>query len=402
MTQEALNTSDDEIGISQNGRKALAAARGLADLITGLRHQTEADRRVAAPIVDAMIDANLFRMPITPDLGGLGLSTVDALHVFEALSGLEASVSWVAWNNSLPWLYGRFLSPDARAEIFTNPTWLHANSTRPSGKAVAEKDGYRITGQWSLVSGCELAEWMPLACLVEDDGELRMAAPGVPELRFAFLRKGQYEIIDTWNVGGLRGTGSHDVAVREVLVPAEFTLFPGDPPTLDDPMGRVPINATLAGGFAAQALGIAQSSIDALIHMAQTKITPGPVPDLRDRSRARVQVASCTAAVNAARTYLYQAVGEGWDKAVAGNPWTNEDIAKVLGAEQHANEVARNTVDEMFTAGGTSAMYTDNPLERAHRDIHAMMRHVLAQPILNDQSGRVLFGLEPNDSQFGL
>lgn len=402
MTRETRDATDGEIGIGQNGLEALAAARGLADLITGLRHQTEADRRVAAPIVDAMIDARLFRIPITPDLGGLGLSTVEALHVFEALSGLEASVSWVAWNNSLPWLFGRFLSPDARAEIFADPTWLYANSTRPSGKAVAEKDGYRITGQWSLVSGCELAEWTLLTCLVEDNGELRMAALGGPETRLVFVRKDQCEIIDTWNVGGLRGTGSHDVAVREVLVPVEFTLFPGDPSTLDDPIGRVPIIATLAGGFAAQALGIAQSAIDTLIHMARTKITPGPVPDLRDRSGARVQVASCTAAVSAARGYLHQAVGEGWDKAVAGNPWTMEDIAKVIGAEQYANEVARNTVDEMFAAGGTSAMYTDNLLERAHRDIHAMMRHVIAQPVLNEQGGRVLFGLEPNDIQFSL
>lgn len=375
----------------------LDAARGMGDLITGLREQTEADRRVAAPIVEKLIEHRLCRMAVTKGLGGLGLSTLDALPIFETLSGLEASVSWIVWNNSLPALFSRFLSPDVRAEIFADPSWLYANSTRPSGKAVAQKDGYRITGQWTLVSGCELAEWMPLTCMVEEDGELRMAGPGVPEMRLAFVRKGQYEILDTWKVGGLRGTGSHDVVVQDVLVPAEFALSPGDPSTIDEPIGRVPIVATLSGGFGAQALGVAQAAVDQVIDMARTKITPGPMPDLRDRPPAQAQVVSCTAAIGAVRTYLHQVVGEGWDKAAAGDRWTLDDIGRVVGAALHANEVARNTVDVMFATGGTSALYTDNPLERAHRDIHAMMRHMIAQTLFQEQAGKVMFGLPPTD-----
>ena len=134
--------------------------------------------------------------------------------VYELLAGAEASVGWIVWNNTLPCFWGRFLSPPARAEIFGDPDWLYASSTRPSGKAVVEDDGYRVSGRWSLVSGCELSEWMALRCMVEENGQPRMLQPGVPEARLVFLRRADVEILDTWHTGGLRGTGSHDVVVK--------------------------------------------------------------------------------------------------------------------------------------------------------------------------------------------
>ena len=55
-----------------------------------------------------------------------------ALEIYEQLAGFDASVGWIVWNNALPCLFGRFLPAATRAEIFADPDWLHASSTRPS------------------------------------------------------------------------------------------------------------------------------------------------------------------------------------------------------------------------------------------------------------------------------
>jgi indole-3-acetate monooxygenase len=222
---------------------ALEAARAMLPLITQLRGETEAARRIAQPVVESLRKARLCRLAIPRELHGLELPTPAALEVYEILAGAEASVGWIVWNNALPCFWGRFLEPDARAEIFSNADWLYASSTRPSGKAVVEGVGYRVTGRWSLVSGCELSEWLALRCIVEENGQPRMLQPGVPEARMIFLRRAEVEILDTWHTGGLRGTGSHDVVVAEKFVARAHTCSPLDGSTLD-PWVVCPSSAT--------------------------------------------------------------------------------------------------------------------------------------------------------------
>lgn len=385
-----------------HSKRALEMAQNLVPVIEEQRDETEAGRRIAKPIVDRLIEARLGRMAVVEELGGLEMPTPDALRVYETLAGAEASVSWVTWNMSLPCLFSRFLTPEARSEIFADPDWLYANSTRPSGKATPVDGGYRASGRWSLVSGCELAEWLALMCVVMENGKPRMLAPGMPEMRFMFVRNGDFEILDTWYVGGLRGTGSHDVVLDDQFVPTNHSMSPADPPTIDRPIGRVPIICTLSTGFAAQTLGIAARAIETVTELGRTKVTPEPVPDLRDRPGAQFAIAARSAEIAAARDYLYDRVGMLWEKAVAGDEITNEDRGTVFGASLQASRAARAAVDEMYEVGGTTSIYTDCPLERAHRDIHAMLRHVLAQPLWLEDAGRVMFGLDPASPLFAV
>ena len=225
-------------------KDVLDTARELLPLITRHRGDTESARRIAQPVVESLRKTRLCRLAIPRELHGLELPTPAALGVYELLAGAEASVGWIVWNNTLPCFWGRFLSPSGRAEIFGNPDWLYASSTRPSGKAVVEDGGYRVSGRWSLVSGCELSEWMALRCMVEENGQPRMLQPGVPEARLVFLRRAEVEILDTWHTGGLRGTGSHDVVVKEKFVARAHTCSPMDGSTLDGPWVSCPSSAT--------------------------------------------------------------------------------------------------------------------------------------------------------------
>ena len=283
--------------------------------------------------------------------------------------------------------------------MFADPAWLYAHSTRPSGTAAVEGAGYRVRGRWALVSGCELAEWLMLLCRVERP---RGAERGEPELRFAFLRRGEYAILDTWNSGGLRGSGSHDVAVEGAWVPEERAIAPGTDSSLSGPLGCVPIICNVGAGFAAQVLGIAGAALAEIVDAGRSGPDEGSAPGLRERPSAQAAVALHAAALEAARAHLRDCVEALWSDAADGGPPRLEAIGRVHAAARHANEVARGGFDAMYALGGTRSLYASSPLERAHRDLHAMLRHIVAQPLWTEQAGRVTFGLSPTEPLYAL
>jgi alkylation response protein AidB-like acyl-CoA dehydrogenase len=373
---------------------ALVAARELSPLIVRMRDETETNRNIAAPIVDRLRDGRLCRLAVAEALGGHELPIEAALDVYETLAYADASVAWVAWNNSLPCFLSRFLAPAMRAEVFSDPRWLYASSTRPTGRATVTPDGYRVNGRWGIVSGCELAEWILLLCVVEENGKPRMLAPDTPELRFMFLRRGSYEILDTWHVGGLRGTGSHDVVVKDVRVPRALTLFTMEPSTLDGPIGRLPIICSMAAVYGAQTLGVAQSAVDTLVELTTTKAPPEG-PALRERPAVLGEIGRHSAALDAARSYLHACAERLWRTAAAGGPPALDEITALWGAGLHAAEVAEAAVDATNAAGGIDSLYTACPLERVHRDMHAMRRHIVGQRMWLEDAGRVRLGAKP-------
>src|SRR5215813_10549078 len=151
----------------------------------------------------------------------------------------DASVAWCVWNGNVHWTTAR-LPKEVGLEIFSDPTMILANSTRPTGRATVAEGGYRVSGRWSLVSGCQLSAWFILMCAVYEDGQARATPAGTPEYRFMLCPASECDIVDTWNVSGLRGTGSHDVAVQDRFVPASYASFHTDPLVLTDPRCQLP------------------------------------------------------------------------------------------------------------------------------------------------------------------
>ena len=369
-----------------------------------LRHRntTEANRRLPEEVVRAIVQTGFNRLMLTDDVGGAELHPVTFMQILEALAGAEASASWIVWNNALPCWMSRYLTPAGRGALFADPNWLYANSTRPSGTAVRSAEGYRISGRWSLVSGCELAEWIMLMCVVNENDDVVFVEPGVPEMRMAFVHKASLEIVDTWHVGGMRGTGSHDVVVKDCDVPLANTFTPMDAVSSPAPIARLPIVSTMAGGLGAQLLGIAQMAIDTVKELGRTKTGSGSVPGMRDRVPTQIAIASHPAAINGARLNLYQTIGSSYEKALNHRPIELDDIAAMWSAAIHACDTARWTIDAMYTIAGTTAIYESSLLERAHRDARVMLQHIVSQPMWLEDAGRHALGLDITNPQFTL
>jgi indole-3-acetate monooxygenase len=180
--------------------------------------------------------------------------------------------------------------------------------------------GYRVSGRWALVSGCELASWMILLCVVHEDGKPRVSSSttlfpaGASENRFMLCPASACEIIDTWTVGGLRGTGSHDVTVRDLFVPASYASSPADPIVLSGSRYRLPLMARVGAGLGAMALGIARCAVDALVDLAVAKRPDKTTQRLCEDHSAQARLAQAEALVRSARLFLFDSVGRLWSE----------------------------------------------------------------------------------------
>jgi alkylation response protein AidB-like acyl-CoA dehydrogenase len=252
---------------------------------------------------------------------------------------------------------------------------------------VREDAAYRVTGRWRFASGCQHCDWLMGGCIVQDGGS--------PHARMVFFPVRDAEIIDTWTVSGLRGTGSHDMAVRDLRVPvARSVSITDDRPVAPGPLYAFPIFGLLAVGIAAVAVGIARGALDEIEHLATAKTPTGGRRLLAERPTVQAQIAEAEATAGAARAFLSEVVDEAWHAARAAGAIPVPVRARVRLAATHATAAAARAVDVAYTAGGGTAVYAESPLQRAFRDIHVVTQHMMVAPATWELAGRVLLGLE--------
>ncbi len=320
---------------------------------------------------------------------------MQALEIFEALAQADASVAWCVWNGNTHWTAAQ-LAPTTARTIHADPDVITANSTRASGKAHIVPGGYQVTGRWSLVSGCELAAWMVLLCVVHDGAQPRLTTAGTPEIRFMLLPANACEIIDTWTVGGLRGTGSHDVAATDVFVPTDFGSGFTDPHILPQPRYRIPPFSRVIPGLGAMALGIARTAIECFTEIAGAKTPQRTTQMLRDNHAAQVRISQAESLVRSARLFLFDSVDRLWTTLLATGEVSMQARAQVRLAASHAVSSAVQAVDLLYIGAGASSLYVGCPLEQAFRDVHAITLHIGVHPRVMESTGRVLLGLDPD------
>ena len=375
------------------------AAQEVCTLALAYREETENLRRLAPPIVKQLKKSKLCRIGLPRFLGGWEDNPVELIKTYELLSSAEASVAWSVWNNHLACTFGRYLDEISMIEIFNDPSNIYSNSTRPEGIAEIVPNGYIVSGRWTLVSGCELSDWFVLRCLVTSEDLPKTLGPGA-KLKLFFIPKKEVKVIDTWKVGGLRGTGSHDVEVSKAFVSEKYAVDFNSPVHIDNAYNRLPIGCMNAAGCAAIALGLLKSAIDDLMKICQERISSGKNPDLRDRLTVQAAVSKSKTILNASRTQLHNSVSKLWKESLLEKPFSDKQLADVWSASYHAATTARAMVSEIYAVAGTASLYTTSKIERIHRDIHAVLQHGIIQPHWMNQAGMAYLGLKPTGAMF--
>lgn len=162
----------------------------------------------------------------------------------------------------------------------------------------------------------------------------------------------------------------------------------------------MPLAATMGAWCSAICIGIARTSIDTLLDLDHSKVQVEPGPRLRDRPEVQAMVASRIAALEAARMLLRDAPDELWIVCRSAAPVSDIHKARMWSSIVHAAQTAKTTVTFMYEAAGISALYIDCLIERAHRDILAVMLHFVLQQSWLEQAGRVRLGLKPTHPLF--
>jgi indole-3-acetate monooxygenase len=378
----------------------LEAAREIAPRAAALAAEAEAERRLPATLSDELAQAGLYRLCVPESLGGGEAAPRELLGAVEELARGDAAAGWCVAVCATAGMLAAYLEPDAAHEVFGASAGVVGGVFAPMGRAAATDGELTVDGRWRFCSNVDNCDWLMGGCVVLDGGEPRLLASGRPDIRLVLMRSADVEVIDTWSVSGLRATGSHDIAVDALAVPAARSAsLLTDGPRERGPLYAFPPFGLLAASIAAVGLGIARGALDDLAELAGVKTPTLSTRKLAERPATQSGVARAEASLRAARSLLYESQRAAWEAAVAGAAIPVELRAGLRLASTHAIEAAAAAVDTAYSLAGGSAIYETSPLQRRFRDVHAATQHMLVGPATWELTGRSLLNLEFDASQ---
>lgn len=405
MLTDAAAVRDGESGRGSPSKKdrvdeVFGRIRALKPLIESSRAEAERLRRLPDGVAAAFLEQDLYRVVIPRDLGGAGLDPLDFFDLCVELGSYDGSVGWTFAVASTGAPLMGMLPLDRLKTLFGDPDCAIAGSLVPTGKAEKMAEGgWRLSGRWSWMSGIHGAKSVMLSAMVWEDGRPLMTGQGTPDSRLFLLPKDPGCVVDTWDVGGMRGTGSADYACEGAVAEEDIWVraFSGQS-NHPDPIFRLP--ATYFGlGLVGTALGIARHAVDGLKHLAATKTSLGR-GSLRDQPLAQYAASKSEALLRSSRLYVHESFAAIWDAVRAGEPITLEMRARARGSYVHSVEAAQEAVQLCYRAAGGSALWEQGPFEQSLRDVLAIGCHIGFQRAAMEEAGRVEFGLEPRGPMF--
>jgi alkylation response protein AidB-like acyl-CoA dehydrogenase len=378
----------------------LEAARTLGPLIRSSAPETDALRELPRPLFEAMADAGLFQLAMPRALGCPELDLPTYIQVIEEIGKADASTGWVTNQVAIFATYAARMPPAAARAIWLDtPRSVVANTPLANAQAIVVPGGYRVTGRQGFSTGCRHASWLAAHATVSEEGRPRLDE-GQPELRYCFVPRAEAELLDTWQVRGMRGTGTHHFAVNDVFVPEERTVKSVTAPLVETgPLYRIPRTLVFASGDAAVALGTARSCLATFTELATTKTPRAMEALLRDQVMVQNEVGHAEALLRSGRAFLTETVGQLWANLTATGAITLDQRATLRLATTHAIRLAVQIVDKVYNMAGATAAYESNPIQRHFQDVHVMSQHLQARLAHYELVGRHWLGLKVDETR---
>ena len=378
----------------------LGVASELGPSLAARSSKIEAARTLPADVVHDLRAAGLFRLCVPSVLGGPELAPSDVVDVIEEVSYHDGSAGWCVMIAATTSLLGAFLSPAHANEIYGDPETISGGWAAPVGRATAVDGGLEVTGRWQWGSGTQHCTWIGGGCLVVDaDGKPAARADGLLA-PFVLFEASQVELLDTWHVSGLKGTGSTDYEVARAFVPeGRWVEIGASEPLRGRALYRFSFYGMLALGISAVALGLARRAIDELVDLAGSKRPQGSSRSLAERTPTQAEVGAAEAELRAARALVDQTIEGAWTVVSNDEPLTDEHKRTLRLAATHATLASARAVDLMYTAGGGASIAESSPLQRAFRDVHVATQHAMVAPRTLELVGRMRLGLDTDTRQ---
>lgn len=349
------------------------------------RDEFEAKRHVPRDMIAKLKQLGVYRAHAPSCFGGDACTPMEFLKLIETISEADGSAGWVASFGSAA-IYLAALPRETLASLYAEgPNVTFAGGLFPVQPAERVEGGWLVNGLWKFASGCKGADILGVGIGTGEGGKPITAV----------LRPEDVEIVENWDVIGMRGTGSHDLLVKDVFVPDEWTFVRGGEPSIDEPIYQYPSIAYAAQVLAVVNLGIARAALDEVSQMAGGRSSITGAPKMADRAYLRISVAKAEASLRSARAFFYEATESAWESILKGDGVSADQTSMLrLAATQAAREGAK-AVQSAYLLAGTAAIYDGHPLQRYLRDALVVTQHAFLNESMYDGAGSVFLGVPP-------
>lgn len=373
----------------------------LKPLIEAHADHAEERRQLCNPVARAMARAGLYRVAAPSRLGGDEAHPVTQIRTIEAVSEINGATGWnlmIGIENM--GILGSVCNVHVTEKIYSDPELIISGSLNPLGTAVREAGGYRVNGQWPFASGIHNAHYFWGQSIVHKDGQRLKDANGYVFCE-SLVPVEEIEILDTWQVSGMRGSGSHDVKLTDVFVPDEYMSYVQKAQQVESgTLYKLPIYSRLAYNKVGVATGIARAAIGHFITLASEKKPRASSVQLQHRVDAQRAVSEAQRLVGSARSYVFETISDLWDTVDRGDrPNARQRALVQLSCSGAANESVK-AVEMLYSSAGASANFKSSPLERDFRDVLVVRQHIMVSPQFGEAIGRVLLGMESGSFLF--
>jgi alkylation response protein AidB-like acyl-CoA dehydrogenase len=341
-----------------------------------------------ADLFQEMKSMGFFRMLVPKSYGGEGLGLVETMEILETLAAADGSTAWTTMIGvETPEIMSLLPRHTFEALYANGPDVTAGGAFAGQGEARVVEGGYRVSGRWPFVSGCQNWDYIFVNCAVFEEGKPLQSGP--EGARAMLFRADQVEIEDTWHVLGLQGTGSHHIVVKDLFVPEDHTFnIQFGRPSIPE-IFRYPF-ILWAFHIASIALGVAQGAMNDVLEFVQTKQRKSMRTTLAKTPLVQYRLGYAETVLRAARGFLYSEA-----KRILNGEEELDYISTVANVYANNAWVAQTcaaVVNTCFTLSGASSVYNGSPLQRRLRDIHTITQHAS----LNDNSvtryGAMLLG----------
>jgi alkylation response protein AidB-like acyl-CoA dehydrogenase len=345
----------------------------------------EGMRTLPPATVATLRSLGLFWLKTPAEFGGTPLTPLEFCDVIEELAFTDVSTAWATMiGNGCAGMAGGWLPEEGARRVFGGVPGslpLIAGQPQPRGVARPVPGGYMISGRWGFSSGIVHASWVIGGFPAPDD----------PAVVMVFVApRDDADVIDTWHVAGLQGTGSLDFRLSEVFVPDSMTYVRGGPARRGGPLFRQPGHLFVDNEVPPLAVGLARRALSDLAELAgQTARFPGGAT-LRERPAFQRDLGRAWARVRAARAVHREAIAAAWDATLDGGDVPARLLTGAATASVYTVETCAEVVADLFRYGGARALALTGRLQRLLRDALAARQHVSVSEEHYETAGREL------------
>jgi indole-3-acetate monooxygenase len=351
------------------------------------RDEAERTRRLSDAVVTALRDSGINRLLLPAALGGLEAPVTDLMDVVERVSAVDGSTGWCAVIGTGSNLFSGYLPECGAREVFADPDQGSASVFAPIGRLEPSPAGLRLSGRWPFVSNVLHSDWVCLGATLRRDGVVD------PTVRLPFVPVAHLTIEDTWDVAGMRATGSHHVTGDDLEVAPEHVCTFADQPWPEGTLWRLPVFSVLLPGLAAVPLGIARGALDTIATTIREGRDARRGP-LADDPLSIADFAAADSRLRGARAALYETVSAAHEVAARGTPLDRQLLARIYLSHLQAAETAAEVTSVAHRLGGGAAAYSNSPLLRALCDVEAARQHLQFARKHRVPLGRILAGVD--------